>query len=121
MEEQKEIMKDIFEKVENLTSTSIELYKLKLINKSSSLLSALIINMLILFFALFFFAFITVAMAILIGKWLENYGYGFLIISSFYLALAVLLYAFRKPFSNRIIENKLLSIFLPKNMKNEKE
>lgn len=121
MEGQKEIIKDIFEKVENLTSTSIELYKLKFIDKSSSILSRMFIGLAILITMLFFISFITIALAFLIGKWIGNYGLGFLIISSFYLILTVIIYVFRNSISERVIENKLLNIFLSKNTKNEKE
>lgn len=121
MEERKEALLGVFEKVENLTKTSVELYKLKLIDKSSELLSGLFVNLIIFLTMLFFIAFINIALAFLIGNWIGNYGLGFLIISSFYVILAGLLYAFRKTISERVIENKLLSIFLSKNKENEKE
>lgn len=121
MDEQKEALKDLFDRVEDYTSTSIELYKLKLISKSSSLLSSIFINLLIIILALFFVSFINIALAFLIGKWMGSFGLGFLIVSSFYLLLACLVYIFKGNISENIIENQLLQNFLHKNEKNEKE
>lgn len=121
MKERNEILLNVFEKVENLTKTSIELYKLKIIGKSSSILSSLFINLAILLSVLFFIALINIALAFLIGKWIGSYGLGFLIIASFYLILAAIIYVFRSSISERVIENRLLNNFLSKDTENEKE
>lgn len=119
MEEQKEALKDLFDRFENFSSTSIELYKLKLIGKTSSILASLTISIVVLIISLFFISFINIALALYIGKWMGNYGLGFLIVSSFYLLLTCLVYFFRSNISENLIENLLLRKFLSKENKNE--
>lgn len=54
-----------------------------------------------------FIVFASVALALTIGKFLDSYVYGFLIVAGIYLALAILL-SFVKP---KIVEGKILKRF----------
>jgi hypothetical protein len=120
MNEQKEALKNVFDSVENYTKTSVELYKLKLINKSSEIIADAFIGIALLVMALFFFSFINIALAFLIGNWMGSYPLGFLIVSSFYLLLACLVYIFKSNLSESLIENLLLKKFLSNTLENEK-
>lgn len=112
MKDQKIVIEDIFEKVENYTKTTFELHKLKFIGKSSSVVSILILYVTLFIIALFFVSFINIALALLIGKWIGIYYLGFLIVSLFYLFIACLVYIFRDEISKRFQDTILLKILI---------
>lgn len=112
MKDQKIVIEDIFEKVENYTKTTFELHKLKFIGKSSSVVSVLLLYATLFIIALFFVSFINIALALLIGKWIGSYYLGFLIVSLFYLFIACLVYIFKDEISKKFQDNILLNILI---------
>jgi len=92
--------------------TKIELTKLKAINTSSDVLSNmvyLIVKILIIFL---FVGFVSVALAILIGKTLGDYYYGFLIVGGFYLIVLLIIYVQRKKWIKEPVANGLINKML---------
>lgn len=121
MNEQKEALEELFDKVENYSKTSFALYKLQLIDKSSSLLSIVLVYIAIIVFMLFFISFINIALALFIGQWIGDYYLGFLIVSVFYLIVGGLIYWNKNKLSAYFSESVLLKLLLPKNWNYEKE
>ncbi|MDK2772735.1 MAG: hypothetical protein KYX68_10990 [Flavobacterium sp.] len=121
MEEQKIIIESLFEKVENYTKTSIELYKLKFIGKSSSLAASVLVYAFLIITLLFFVSFFNIALALVLGKWIGSYFLGFLVVAIFYLAISCLVLIFRDKISKNILETILLKILVTKNNSNEKK
>lgn len=62
---------------------------------------------LVILFALMFVLFASLALAIVIGRSLDNYVYGFLIVAAFYLLLTILVSMIRP----QIVEGKILRKF----------
>ena len=92
--------------------TKIELTKLKAINTSSDVLSNmvyLIVKILIIFL---FVGFVSVALAILIGKTMGDYYYGFLIVGGFYLIVLLIIYVQRKKWIKEPVANGLINKML---------
>jgi O-antigen/teichoic acid export membrane protein len=92
--------------------TKLELTKLKAINTSSDVLSNmvyLIVKILIIFL---FVGFVSVALAILIGKTLGDYYYGFLIVGGFYLIVLLIIYVQRKKWIKGPVANSLINKML---------
>jgi len=81
-----------------------KLWGFKVTMKSATVILKFII--LLLFLSLFIL-FSSLALAIVIGKHLDNYVYGFLIVAGFYLLLALLI-SFVKP---KIVEGRVLRRF----------
>lgn len=121
MNEQKEALEELFDKVENYSKTSFALYKLQLIDKSSSLLSIVLVYIAMIVFMLFFISFINIALALFIGQWIGDYYLGFLIVSVFYLIVGGLIYWNKNKLSAYFSESVLLKLLLPKNWNYEKE
>lgn len=121
MNEQKEALEELFDKVENYSKTSFALYKLQLIDKSSSLLSIVLVYITMIVFMLFFISFINIALALFIGQWIGDYYLGFLIVSVFYLIVGGLIYWNKNKLSAYFSESVLLKLLLPKNWNYEKE
>lgn len=114
MTEQKKLKDDetpisrLFEKLEDYSRTTIELYKLKAIDHSAQVLSSLASRMAIFLLIALFTVFISIGFAWWIGELLGKIYYGFFVVGGIYILIAVLLYNFRQqwikyPVSNYII------------------
>lgn len=102
----------LFAKVENYVKTTLDLYKLKLVDKTADTVSALLSGLSIAFVLAMFTLFINIGISLYIGKLLHDYYIGFIIVSGFYLILALVLIFFNKslvkvPVSNLIIDKML--------------
>ena len=92
--------------------TKIELTKLKAINTSSDVLSNMVYLIVKIGIIFLFIGFVSVALAILIGKTLGEYYYGFLIAGGFYLLVLLIIYTQRKNWIKRPIANSLINKML---------
>jgi hypothetical protein len=98
----------LLEKVENYSATSIQLIKLKVISNVSNVISTIITQLIIYLILGVFILFCNIALAIWIGKLLDEIYYGFLIVGLFYGIVALILYLFKTkllsiPFQNTFI------------------
>jgi O-antigen/teichoic acid export membrane protein len=92
--------------------TKIELTKLKAINTSSDVLSNMVYLIVKILIILLFTGFVSVALAILIGKTLGDYYYGFLIVGGFYLIVLLIIYVQRKKWIKEPVANGLINKML---------
>ena len=104
----------LYEKAKTYTETSLELLALNMVDKTADLLSSLTSRFLIAMAVAMFTLFINIGISLFIGKQLKEYYLGFLIVSAFYLLIAVVLYALKDkliktPVSNLIIVKLLKS------------
>ncbi len=104
-----EHIEQLYHKAKNYSETSIELYKLEAIDTTADVVSSIAGKAILVLVLAIFSLFLNVGISLYLGKLVGDYYLGFLIVSSFYLILGVLLYAFNKkwvmnPISNLIIE-----------------
>ena len=93
--------------IKEYANKRIDLLKLTATEKTS-VGSGFIIFMILVFASLSFFVLmLNIAIGLLIGHSLGNYGYGLLIVSIFYLILFILVLVFRK-FIMRSVANKII-------------
>lgn len=112
MDEQSGLIDSLIEKVEQYGKTTIELLKLKTLDKSSDVASNLISWLIVFVFAVLFFLVLNIGIALWIGELIGKSYYGFFAVSGFYALLALIFYVFRKqlvkdPLHNSIIEQVL--------------
>jgi hypothetical protein len=112
MNQQTGLIEELIEKVEQYGKTTIELLKLKTLDKSSDVISNLISWLIVLTFAVLFFLILNIGLALWLGELLGKSYYGFFVISGFYALLALVFGIFRKqliknPVNNSIIEQVL--------------
>jgi len=88
--------------------TNVELIKLKLINKGSSVVSAFLAYIIIAVFVLMLIAMVSIGAAIWLGKLLGEVYYGFFIIGGFFLLLILIIYGLREKWLKIPITNSLL-------------
>jgi len=97
----------MIEILKEYTTKRLELLKLVATEKTS-VGSGFIVFVLLLFsFAAFFVLMLNIAVGLLIGHSLGNYGYGLLIVSVFYLILFILVIIFRR-FIMKSVANKII-------------
>lgn len=82
----------------------IELIKLQTTEKTSVGLGIILFLILAFAFMSFFVLMLNIAVGLLIGHSLGNYGYGLLIVSVFYLLLFILVLVYRNQIINRVAD-----------------
>lgn len=108
MEEKATLMGSLFEKTEDYAKSTIDLVKLKALDKSTNAISSVASIVIILITTLFIIMMVNIGTAFWICKLMDNSYSGFFIVALFYAVLSVVLYVFREqiikaPVSNRII------------------
>jgi len=111
MEEQSSI-DSLIEKGEQYGKTTLELLKLKTLDKSSDVASNLVSWLVVFVFAVLFFLILNIGIALWLGGMMGKNYYGFFAVSGFYALLALIFVIFRKqlvkdPLQNSIVEQVL--------------
>ncbi|WP_044639410.1 hypothetical protein [Siansivirga zeaxanthinifaciens] len=104
----------LYEKAKNYTETSIELYRLNAIDKTASLVSSLTSRLLLVLVVSIFSLFVNIAISLYIGELLESSYLGFLIVSMFYLILAILIYFLSEKYIEAPISDLVIAKLLQK-------
>jgi uncharacterized membrane protein YqjE len=88
-----------------------DLLKLEATEKSVTLLGTVIFIMLALFSVLFFVMLLLFGIGFVIGAYLNNYGYGLLIVAVFFFLILIVVFMMRKTIKNRVANIILESIY----------
>ena len=99
----------LFEKAENYTKTSFELFKLKLINNATEIISAFISRGIVLIILSIFIFILNIGIALWLGELLGRMYYGFFCVAGFYALVGVILYFFLHKSIKRRISNSIVS------------
>lgn len=115
----------LYQKAKEYTETSIELLRLNAIDKTADVVSSLFARLALIMLVAMFTLFINIALSIFIGQLLNEMYLGFLIVSGFYLILAVVVFYFNDkllkiPITNLVIA-KLLKTKAKKTNSNNSE
>jgi hypothetical protein len=105
-------IESLLEKAKTYGDTSIELFKLKFIDKAASIISSLIVFLLILIVVLFFLLMLNVALAQWIGYMMGKNYYGFLTMAALDAILIGVVYAARRPLIKEPIIHMLIRLTL---------
>ncbi|CAM4094231.1 MULTISPECIES: hypothetical protein [Flavobacterium] len=102
----------LFERTQDYTNSSIELFKLNAIDKIADITASITFRLVFGLIVAMFSLFINIGISLYIGKLIgENY-LGFLIVSGFYLVIAILLFIFRDRFIKIPIMNLVIKKLL---------
>ena len=105
-------LKSLLGKTRDYLETRIDLFRLKTIDKSSDVLSAMAVIIAIVLATLFFLALVSVGAAIYLGHILGGLHYGFFIVGGFYAIVVLILYAFRRQWIKTPVYNGIVKKFL---------
>jgi len=102
----------LIERAEDYSKTTVELFKLKLINKTSEIVSS-IASQLIIFAVVALFTFIiNIGFSLWIGEMLGKTYYGFFVVAAFYLFIAIIIYACREKWIKNPTKNSIIAQML---------
>jgi hypothetical protein len=109
MDEQSGLIESLIEKGEQYGKTTIELLKLKTLDKSADVASNLVSWLIVVIFAVLFFLILNIGVALWIGELLGKSYYGFFAVSGFYLLLALIFVIFRKQLIKKPVNESIIT------------
>lgn len=92
MNDNSKLLETLIEKATDYGITSIELLKLKTLDKTTEVVSSMVPNLVVVILTSIFLLFLNVGLALFIGDLLGKDYLGFLIISSFYILAALFIH-----------------------------
>lgn len=111
IEERKEILEDLFERVESYIKINVQIYKLRAVEVVAEAASSIMANILIAIIAILFFMLLNVGIAIWLGSLLNSPSHGYFILSGFYLVILILLWMFRKNMFKKSVTGGIIKQF----------
>jgi asparagine N-glycosylation enzyme membrane subunit Stt3 len=109
MDERESLIESLIEKGEQYGKTTLELIKLKTLDKSAGAASDLVSWLIVVIFATLFFLILNIGIALWIGDLLGKSYYGFFVIAGFYAILALVFSIFRKQLIKRPLNNSIIT------------
>jgi len=109
MDEQSGLIESLIEKGEQYGKTTLELIKLKTLDKSADVISNMVSWAIVIVFAVLFFLILNIGVALWIGELLGKSYYGFFAVSGFYAILAIVFIIFRKQFVKNPLNNSIIN------------
>jgi hypothetical protein len=109
MEDQANLIESLIEKGEQYGKTSLELLKLKTLDKSADVTSTLVSWLIVVIFAVLFFLILNIGVALWLGDLLGKSYYGFFVVSGFYAVLALVFWIFRKQLIKKPINESIIT------------
>lgn len=100
----------LLEKAQDYTKSSIELLKLNAIDKTADITASITFRLVFGLLVAMFSLFVNIGISLYLGKVLGEVYIGFLIVSGFYLVLAIVLYLFR----NQLIKTPITNLVIKK-------
>lgn len=112
MEDNKKMIETLLENVLDYSKTTIELAKLKALDKSSDIVSSFVPHSVVLLLISAFILFLNLGLAFWLGDLLGRTYYGFFVISAFYVLVGSIIHFFmhkrlKKSFRNFFIKQLL--------------
>jgi putative superfamily III holin-X len=109
MDQPKDHLDSLLDRTKDYVETRMELLKLKSINKAADVVSTIASKLAMFVAMLFFFVFLNIGLALLIGHWIGESYYGFLILAVIYLITGLLFKSngdkwFKAPVADQIIK-----------------
>jgi hypothetical protein len=108
METRSTLVESLFKSAEDYSKTTIELLKLKAIDKSADVVSSFVSRFVILVVEVMSILIISIGMAFWIGSLAGKIYFGFFIIGGIYALVAILLHLFRHPLIKLPVNNSII-------------
>jgi hypothetical protein len=105
MEDSAKLLESLLERAEDYGKTSLELAKLKTIDKTADIVSSLVPISVVILLTASFLLFLNLGLAFWLGEVLGKPYYGFFIIAGFYLVVAVIIHFLLNNWIKRLVGN----------------
>jgi len=112
MEEKKHFIEPLLERAEEYGKTSIELIKLKAVDKTAGVASSFVSNGIVVLFLLIFLVIVNIGLGFWLGDLLGKVYYGFFCVAGFYALLALVSYFFLGNWIKKSVGNSIISQLL---------
>jgi hypothetical protein len=112
MEEQAVLMEALYEKARDYTNTTLEIAKLKALDKTSDVISSLVPRIIVWCLLLMFAIIFNIAVSLWLGAIMGQAYYGFLMVSGFYILTAAIVHFLLQPSIKRKISNAIITRLL---------
>ena len=109
LEEQKQVVEELFEKTDSYIKTNVNLLKLKTVDKTAILVSSLTANLTLFLLCFILLLLVSVGVSIWVGQNLNNMPLGFMIVAGFYVLLIVLYLLFGKKVMKKAVNDSVIS------------
>jgi uncharacterized protein YqhQ len=102
----------LYQKAEQYSKTTLELVKLKTIDKTTDIISSLAVSLIMILIVAIFTVFINIGIAIWLGVVFNNMAMGFFVVSGFYLIVGLIVYLNRQYFIKTPVRNLVIKKLL---------
>jgi hypothetical protein len=106
------LIESLFTQSKDYIDTRLELFKLKLVDKTSSIASAVVTGVVLFVIFFIFFVVFNIGIALLIGDLVGKSYLGFLILAAFYAIAGLVLFASRNKIFKTPISGMLINKFV---------
>jgi fatty acid desaturase len=112
MEDKSNLAETLFERTEEYVKTSIELLKLKILEKITEIVSSIIARLILTIFIVLCLLMLSIGVSFWLGEMLNKIYYGFFIVAAFYVVAGVIFHfiiynSVKKRIINSIIKSAL--------------
>ena len=111
MEDNTVLIESLYEKTKEYANTTIELTKLKALDKTADVVSSLVPRLVLIIFILIFVFILNIAISFWLGELTGKIHYGFFIVAGFYMLIALIVY-FMHPGIKKRISNAIITRLL---------
>ncbi len=98
----------LVDETKKFAQTSVELYKLKAIDKSADIISTLAARLAVILFAILFILMVNIGISLWVGEMMGKNYLGFLIVSGFYAIGGIVFYAMRNRWIKSSVRNSII-------------
>lgn len=112
MEDNVKLIEKILEEATDYGKTSIELIKLKTLDKTSDVVSSITTHYIVFFIIGIFVLFFNMALAFWLGEILGEISYGFFVVAAFYGVIGLLIHFFMHKWIKKGICNSIIKLLL---------
>lgn len=112
MEKNSNLIEGFIEKTVEYGKSSLELAKLKALDKTADVVSSLLANSVVVVVLFAFMLFLNLGLALWIGKTLGEIYLGFIVMAGFYSISVILIYLFMLKWIKKCVGNMLIKLML---------
>lgn len=112
MEDNTKLLESLLERATDFGKTSLELVKLKTLDKSTDIVSSLVPNSIVFVLIVTFMLFLNLGLALWLGDILGKIFYGFFVVAAFYIFAGIVIHFFMHKWIKKLVGNYFIKLML---------
>ncbi len=114
MEDKLNMIETLLERVTELVKTSLELYKLKTVEKTAEVISTVVPRAIVFIVFSSFMLFLNLGLALWLGQVIGHTFYGFFVVAAFYAVIAAVMHFFMHKWLKRVVNEFIIRLSFKK-------